>query len=481
MTATGRSVTQSEIDRSAVLRRVAIVLNSLPRATAEKLLGTFDQGSVASLKRAMQTLVDVDPMEQKRAIEAFRFSLRSQPSGTSHPGRDGNRLGSEGAVFEGSSDRYAVGAGGGYEGVGHPLGTPHAGPAPMKDSPILKDIGSEAEAISGGSVSNTSALSFLGNVPERDLGELLAAEHPQAIALVLASIQPGIAAKVLPRLPEPLRSQAVNRIGRLNEIPQDAASELAGHFQAKLRERKIQQTSAAGRQTLAAIMAEMPQAESSQFQEPDKTQSNRVAPLPYSAPDRGGSSSDLSHPSPSSGLAETSESLRKSEAETIAESLSSRLRVVGEVESDSTASARMGAEDATSSPLEMGRYAANADEIHSFDPPSSSERAFEGGMGAKSTDEIHQHLQSLTPLVLCQALGRVETRDAMLALCGLPSEIAEAALNVLPQEHANSVRLQMANLSRISLREIDHAKEKVAHAAQSSNAEQQPESVPMAA
>jgi flagellar motor switch protein FliG len=61
-------------------------------------------------------------------------------------------------------------------------------------------------------------------------------------------------------------------------------------------------------------------------------------------------------------------------------------------------------------------------------------------------------------------LGQVETRDAILALCGLPVQVANAALAILPRAQAKTVRNKMNSLGSLNLREIDRAKEKVAEA-----------------
>ncbi len=52
----------------------------------------------------------------------------------------------------------------------------------------------------------------------------------------------------------------------------------------------------------------------------------------------------------------------------------------------------------------------------------------------------------------------------MLALCGLPNQVTEAALSILPRAHAKKVRIKMNSLGSLQLREIDEAKEKVAQA-----------------
>ncbi len=74
-------------DREAMLRRVAIVLSSLPAPTASKLLGSIDAESKQSVRRTMSTLTDVDPLERQRAIQAFKLTFQRQPSAadTGHP------------------------------------------------------------------------------------------------------------------------------------------------------------------------------------------------------------------------------------------------------------------------------------------------------------------------------------------------------------------------------------------------------------
>ena len=63
-------------DREAMLRRVAIVLSSLPGPVAADLLGEIDADTKKAVRRTMASLTDVDPLEQKRALHAFKISSR---------------------------------------------------------------------------------------------------------------------------------------------------------------------------------------------------------------------------------------------------------------------------------------------------------------------------------------------------------------------------------------------------------------------
>ena len=65
---------------------------------------------------------------------------------------------------------------------------------------------------------------------------------------------------------------------------------------------------------------------------------------------------------------------------------------------------------------------------------------------------------------MCKALGKVDTRVAMLTLCGMPRDFTESVLAELPRPQARQVRKKMNSLASLQLREIDQAKELVAEA-----------------
>ena len=66
----------SGLEREAMLRRVAIVLSSLPAPVAANLLGEIDASTKVAVRRTMMSLADVDPLEQKRALHAFKVSVQ---------------------------------------------------------------------------------------------------------------------------------------------------------------------------------------------------------------------------------------------------------------------------------------------------------------------------------------------------------------------------------------------------------------------
>jgi flagellar motor switch protein FliG len=392
-----------------MLRRVAIVLSSLPAPVASKLLASIGPETKEAVSRTMSNLSDVDPLEQQRAIQAFKVMFQREPAveRVSSEQGDSLQLQSEARIVKNAFTAV-------------PTPTP---PAAKYDESTEKPF------------NNSSPLEFLSNVDRSTLARLLTGEHPQTIALVLASIAPDQAAGVLPRLDARLQQETMSRIGRLGEIPETAIAEVAEHFRSRLDQQSAEDRPTLGRRALDAILAAMPKDEGSPVVNGRGDRSDRER---------------TSHGFPSS--------------EDPAIDLTNRLRVAAETWPNSDPVE-------TEVPADAAHFSANPLGPRNQSSPVSSspkevdDRAESASSSAfQSTDSIHRHLIGLSPAELCQALGKVSTRDAILALCGLPVEIVEAALAVLPRAQAKSVRSKMNSLGSLNLREIDFAKEKVAKA-----------------
>lgn len=216
------------------------------------------------------------------------------------------------------------------------------------------------------------SLSFLASVDEAKLLVHLREEHPQTVAIVLASVPPGLAARLVSQLGFTLRAAVIRRLSKL-ELP---SSDVMDDIAAQLRTRLLlcQPTPVVG--TARTLM----------------TESDAV----------GGDTTPL-------GLA----ALRS---------------IFGEM------AAAHPVEDSFEAVSRRGSFAARQ-------------------VGERAQDR----LASASPRRLREALARVETRQAMLALCGLPPAVAEAVLSSLPRRQAKQVRKQITNLGKLELREIDQA------------------------
>jgi flagellar motor switch protein FliG len=425
----------SEPNREAMLRRVAIVLSSLPTDVASGLLGSIDPKTKQAVRRTMHSLEDVDPLERRRALRAFRVLLQERPSENS---TGAAQLGQDEAVI---------------------------GDSAAADQPKSRVV-SSATGERHDSESDSSPLAFLGDVDDDTLVGLLAAERAQTIALVLASIAPPQAARVLPRLSPQVQSDALSRIGRLDDVSETAVAEVAEHFRNRVAGHSGTHHRANGRRALNAILAALPSAaaDSTATTQGKSVREEEVTDRPVAQPITAASFPSANIP---------------------AIDLTHKLRVAEHTWPAAGSHANQEAQSTDVSPIdevhaEQSRIDAA---LRSQDEQGAVEQAgtpVDSTASLDSTDAIHQCLLSLSPIDLCRALGRVETRHAMLALCGLPNYVAEAVFEILPRAQAKQVRIKMNSLGSLHLREIDEAKEKVAHASMAANGERSSQ-VPLAA
>ena len=422
-------------DREAMLRRVAIVLSNLPAPIATELLGSVDPQSRQAVRRTMTSLADVDPLERRRALQAFK-GLIEQPPATVHPASQ-----SPGGV----EDEVVIG---------------RSASTPQPTSRVVS-----SSVARNASISDPSPLAFLGDVDDDTLISLLSVEHPQAIALVLASIAPNQAARVLPRLDPRVQTDALSRIGRLGDIPEATVVEVAEHFRTQVAQQSRAEQSATGQRALNAILAALP-----------SSVANSPATIDPASPTTG--DADEARQPPIAPVSFPS-------ADVPAIDLTHKLRVAEHSWPEPPVELNHQTESTSSSAIDRQPSDRPAsDLIHGLqaEPPAAqqADESLDRAPSLDSTDAIHQHLLRLPPSELCQALGRIDTRYAMLALCGLPTQVAESVFAMLPRAQAKQVRIQMNSLGSLHLREIDEAKEKVAHASLASG-DEQVSHVPLAA
>jgi flagellar motor switch protein FliG len=348
--------------KEASMRRIAIVLASLPEPVAQRLLGSLQADSQRQVRAAINSLADVDPLERRRALDGFALSLRQGNSNTSTSSDAAELVFSRNAV-EGLSERSS-------------------------------SVSSE----------KSKPLDFLKDVDDDELLLHLTGELPQTLAIILASISPSQAARVLPRLDVHVRLEAMRRMANLQEIPTELVDDIGN----QLRRRLIPKggTTAAGRRALDAILAEVPQAQ------------------------------------PAATVTDNAQQTGESKA-------------VGDKGNEPNAIPNATIPNKTSphDSVTMPRLAKHTVVPREQEPPFDS------------TESIHAALTELPIDRLRDALSRVETRQALLTLCGLSSSTTEAVLSTLPRRQAKQVREQLASLGSLQLREIDEAKEAVARQA----------------
>lgn len=390
---------ENEARRAASLRRIAIVLRDLPEPIALKLLEDLGPEARRRVQREVRTLVDVDPMERKRALESFTGLVKRHAARQSdHPLPPDWSLNHE--------TNHSVAKNPTQEETTH-RGNPSAVPARHDAAPPI------------------GPLEFLERVADEDLLSLLQDEHPQTKAVVFASIEPSRAARMLPRLGNAQRQDMLSRIGRLQSLPDEMLTDLAGSFQTRVQRMQI----ARERNPLQQLI------DQNALDHPEE----HAVWNPIDAARHVPKSAAAVSPRLQAILAELPSSAPEEPRHEEASHVAERLRQITRG-SEWT-------EPTTTQPESLA------------DNPVANQPA-------ASTDRIHQDLVKLPAKRLCEALARVETRVAILTLCGLPNQTADAAIACLPRAAANQVRRQLMSLGSMEIREIDQAKEQVARAAQ---------------
>ena len=381
-----------ERDKAAALRRVAIVLSSLPEATSRILLSGLDPEHQRSVRAAIGGLVDVDPLERRRALDGFKSSIRQGRSSLAGQNDAAEIVFSKVAMRQADA-RDDLRTGGG-----------------QSDEPV----------------NAASPFAFLSEVDDDAIANRVKDEHPQTVAIILASIAPGQAARLLAKLGVGLRSDAMRRLARLDSPPVEMIEEIAN----QLKQRLVFQTKNGGTATARSY---------STF----------------------GVSSDEG-PS-TSGKTAGAAALQAILAE-MAGGAGDRNAAIGAYEPARRDHRINPAETPPSSTgRDQWRHAATG-------LAPSHATAVDAALGEPlprrdkpmSTDAIHARLVTTPPSVLRQALATLDGRDALLAICGLPSSTADTILGSLPRRQARQIRQQMASLGMLELSEIDRAKELVA-------------------
>lgn len=475
------AATQNTTERRAMLRRVAIVISSLPESTGRMLLGSLGPQMKTDVNRILRSLNDIDPLERRRAIEAFRTSLggKSASSSLSSPGLSHASTTAAGDEFVRSSASTSVSApapnglasGLAPNGLASGL-APNDLAASSPDAAMAPDSGNHL-------AEDDSPLRFLAKLDDPTLVAMLNVESAQTIAIVFSSLAPHQAARLLPQIASHLQRQVVLRLGRLGEVPEFAAAELADHFQGVLERRKAtrSESKSSTSAVLEAILASLPRdaATTSAASPSVKT------PPPAAAPPVPPTVADRPRPSPAAIARPQPARPQPAPAEPVtasphAESLDRAIRNLQDtmperfddpadpdIGTRATIPIRRGADQ----PRERENPVPQAQEpAHEpgKDRPVATPHGGEAAAPSLSTDQVEQRLKTLSPQQLCHSLARVNTRQAVLTLCGVAPSLADATLALLPKPTADTVRTQMLSLQTMNLREIDRAKSAVAAA-----------------
>lgn len=345
------------------LRRVAVLLSSLDQSMAAGLLAKMPPSRAAQVRYAISQLSDVDPLERKMAIADFMQTSHAGSSPT-HPPQSATVHNSD--VFE-SNDAKT-----------------NAGSTEKPDDP----------------------LHFLSEIPIRALASALSEEHPQTVAIVLASMQPTTAAKLLADLPQAICKSSLQRLARITEIPGQALQEISTHLQS-LVERVKPPENVTGSRSLASILTHL-----------DASQRELIL-------------SDLANEFPNLALALPTDYEKETETS----------------ESD---------EDPIDVIAAMPRESVDLQD--SFE---SSEIDSQSNIVAIDFAPV----ENLPADALRRVLAEVELGSAIMALCGMDPRVVQRLMTILPRNQSREIRDRLQHVRNLELRQIDEAQECVYSAA----------------
>lgn len=177
--------------------KAAIMVMLLAEEDASRLLGQLTPDELRQLAGTMCGIGDVQPQAILDAIAGF--SRSTQQSGISEHGRiDSVRKILSGAVGE------------------------------VKTENLMRQVAPEQEEAS------QPALGLLRWLDPKIIGEILADEHPQAIAVLLLQLDSDVAAAALAALPEELHTPVLHRVARLGPVSRQAIEILEHTLNAKI-------------------------------------------------------------------------------------------------------------------------------------------------------------------------------------------------------------------------------------------------------
>ncbi len=166
-------------------QKAAIVLLNLGDAQASKVLSLLDDAEVEALTAEIVRLESVSPESAAEVLTEFRLQL--------------------------GSARTMVGRGG-FDAAQHML---------------EKTFGTERAASMIGKLHKSLAgrpFEFMENVDARQARSLLAGEHPQTVALVLANLRPERASAIMTGMPPEMRADVAHRIALMERASPEAVA-----------------------------------------------------------------------------------------------------------------------------------------------------------------------------------------------------------------------------------------------------------------
>lgn len=394
------------------------MLSNLDADNRRRLLAHLPPQDAARLRAAAAALSDVDPLEIRRTVSAFvgRISAAQQQP----------QAGAPASATPENLHADSSNAG-------------RRDPADVRSDRTASHPGSSAASPSKGAADSSGGLKFLNDVSDATLLRAIGSEHPQTIAVVLASIDPRQAGRLLQQLPPQPRGEAIRRLSRLEEVPQDVIDDIGRHLRGLIG--TVDQVgSGEGRRLLTSIFsalgAEDRDALGAGLVDTDGEIAAALAEAERAQPRSTRSNQDATENHSGQGR-----EARSGEAHQTAPQI---LRLDAQRSNDPMSGLDAGQ-------LNSGRLASQPHSPGQADVPGLPEIA-----------EADAVLENLPAARLREVLAELTAREALLTLCGVTPRCVRRLLRTMPRRGAKEVRQRLHSLGPLDLSEIDRAKQKAA-------------------
>jgi flagellar motor switch protein FliG len=182
------------------LRRVVVVLSSLPTAEADKVLAQFDAADSELLRQSMNSIDSLDENEQHDVLTDF---LAQQGTGEIWTDQAATPdLAQTPPDLPPSTPNM-----------------PHAAPAEPEQTPAAAPPTARPAEPAG-------RFAMLEQLPASLVASQLTNEHPQTVAVLLSRLQPGSSAGILREMSPALQTELLQRISSLGAVSEQVIMEL---------------------------------------------------------------------------------------------------------------------------------------------------------------------------------------------------------------------------------------------------------------
>ncbi len=220
---TSSTISSQKIDHQQQLRKVAILVATLDEPLAERLLADLPAREEDAVRKMVEQLGEIDPEEYRAVVADFRKGLSLSPKTATEPlptKMEGVEL-DPSLLARMANDDFST---------------------PMPESKL-----------------HASPWQTLSDADATTLVEMLSAEQPQTVAVVLSKLETSRSAELLMKLPPALQAEVLTRLADLDPADEQTLEVVASQLSQWLTaQRQRRQRRAAGCELVQRILQDTP-------------------------------------------------------------------------------------------------------------------------------------------------------------------------------------------------------------------------------